>query len=294
MTPRNLIRRMIVSNKISAQRNIFGVSSFVSQTTSFLPLISVVLGIQAYCFVVTLPIVDPTYSFTVFIQMPPIDSSSQIAAARGFVNLSPYSPLKTPTMVDTNKLHSSSHSSGSLTSGATIPASSVDEEDVVQLAEAPVLSKEEKLQDQIQEIENELENTNARLREAEEDLQEIRTAAEERNTCNICFDIYTNPRSLPCGHVFCGDCIAGHARTRSGKKKNGFCPACRVVFGRFTPIVAHHVKRDVGDMAAKVQNQSPKAFGKRRTKRFKWPSAFKSSPTTLPFPLDKTHKDIGF
>ncbi|KAJ3970626.1 hypothetical protein EV361DRAFT_950410 [Lentinula raphanica] len=225
--------------------------------------------------------------------MPPIDSFSQIAATRGSVNMPPYSLPKAPTRVDTNQSRNGPHSSGSLTHDAIstlIQAPIVDEEDV-----APALSKEEKLQNQLRTIENELENTNARLRQVDKSLLEIRTAAEERNTCNICFEVYMNPRSLPCGHVFCGNCIAGHARTRSSKEKNGFCPACRAVFGRFTPIVAHHVKRDVSDMTAKVQNQSPKALGKlRRTKRFKWPLAFKSSPTTLPFPLDKTQKDIGF
>lgn len=48
-------------------------------------------------------------------------------------------------------------------------------------------------------------------------------------TCPICLDDVTNPKSLPCLHNFCLNCIHDHCRDNSpGDEVN--CPVCRSVF----------------------------------------------------------------
>ena len=48
----------------------------------------------------------------------------------------------------------------------------------------------------------------------------------EEVTCSVCMQLYTNPKQLPCLHVFCLQCLNNLARTRarSGKIK---CPLCQ-------------------------------------------------------------------
>ena len=47
---------------------------------------------------------------------------------------------------------------------------------------------------------------------------------EEQLTCAICLDLYTNPRTLPCLHSFCQQCIQ-HMSTQPLKKEFS-CPIC--------------------------------------------------------------------
>lgn len=47
--------------------------------------------------------------------------------------------------------------------------------------------------------------------------------------CPICLDTFDNPRSLPCLHTFCLQCIRGHCNSRS-PRKNVKCPVCRKPF----------------------------------------------------------------
>ena len=50
---------------------------------------------------------------------------------------------------------------------------------------------------------------------------------EEQLTCPVCLDIYTNPKTLPCLHSFCQDCLEG---LYPHKKNETFylpCPTCR-------------------------------------------------------------------
>ena len=48
----------------------------------------------------------------------------------------------------------------------------------------------------------------------------------EEVTCSVCMQLYTNPKQLPCLHVFCLQCLNNLARTsaRYGKIK---CPLCQ-------------------------------------------------------------------
>ena len=49
---------------------------------------------------------------------------------------------------------------------------------------------------------------------------------KEEVTCSVCMQLYTNPKQLPCLHIFCLECLNNLARTsaRSGKIK---CPLCQ-------------------------------------------------------------------
>ena len=47
---------------------------------------------------------------------------------------------------------------------------------------------------------------------------------EEHMTCSVCLEVYTNPQSLKCLHVFCQDCVQG---LRQGNRVQ--CPNCREV-----------------------------------------------------------------
>ena len=48
----------------------------------------------------------------------------------------------------------------------------------------------------------------------------------EEVTCSVCMQLYTNPKQLPCLHIFCLQCLDNFARTsaRGGKIK---CPLCQ-------------------------------------------------------------------
>ena len=49
---------------------------------------------------------------------------------------------------------------------------------------------------------------------------------KEEVTCSVCIQLYTNPKQLPCLHIFCLECLNNLARTstRYGKIK---CPICQ-------------------------------------------------------------------
>ncbi|XP_065923467.1 E3 ubiquitin-protein ligase TRIM56-like isoform X2 [Magallana gigas] len=55
------------------------------------------------------------------------------------------------------------------------------------------------------------------------------TITEEFLTCSICFEIYKDPKTLPCLHSFCKDCINNLRQEKAGKNSIP-CPICREVF----------------------------------------------------------------
>ena len=68
------------------------------------------------------------------------------------------------------------------------------------------------------------------------------TAAEELISCPVCFEHYTDPRSLKCIHHFCLECLEKIATkpTKYGKRKIT-CPTCRTV----TPLTPGSQVRDL-------------------------------------------------
>ena len=59
---------------------------------------------------------------------------------------------------------------------------------------------------------------------------------EENLQCNVCLEVLTDPRTLPCCHSFCKDCLEGIVETLRDKAPRGRpirefpCPNCRATF----------------------------------------------------------------
>ena len=51
-------------------------------------------------------------------------------------------------------------------------------------------------------------------------------AIEEATTCAICHEVFKDPRSLRCGHMFCCTCLSQCKKACSGKTV-AICPLCR-------------------------------------------------------------------
>ncbi|XP_061181212.1 uncharacterized protein LOC133189836 [Saccostrea echinata] len=56
-----------------------------------------------------------------------------------------------------------------------------------------------------------------------------RTISDDFLTCTICYEIFTEPQTLPCLHSFCKQCIADFIQ-KSDSKRSSDCPICRETF----------------------------------------------------------------
>ena len=58
------------------------------------------------------------------------------------------------------------------------------------------------------------------------DVSTLMHNLKEEVTCSVCIHLYTNPKQLPCLHIFCLECLNDLVRTsaRHGKIK---CPICQ-------------------------------------------------------------------
>ncbi|KAJ7252641.1 hypothetical protein C8J57DRAFT_1077336 [Mycena rebaudengoi] len=52
--------------------------------------------------------------------------------------------------------------------------------------------------------------------------------------CSICFEPFKAPVSLPCGHIFCRECIARTVDSVDACSIQHFCPACRAPYNVVT------------------------------------------------------------
>ena len=53
---------------------------------------------------------------------------------------------------------------------------------------------------------------------------------EEQLTCPVCLDLYTNPKTLPCLHSFCQECLEGLPQAKREAREDNYylsCPTCR-------------------------------------------------------------------
>uniref|UniRef100_A0A1X7UFK5 RING-type domain-containing protein n=1 Tax=Amphimedon queenslandica TaxID=400682 RepID=A0A1X7UFK5_AMPQE len=55
----------------------------------------------------------------------------------------------------------------------------------------------------------------------------LRLKLEERITCPVCLDHYTNPKTLPCLHSFCQHCLEGLPLDKKNETYYLSCPTCR-------------------------------------------------------------------
>ena len=55
----------------------------------------------------------------------------------------------------------------------------------------------------------------------------LRLRFEEQLTCPVCLDHYTNPKTLPCLHSFCQDCLEGLPLDKKNETYYLSCPTCR-------------------------------------------------------------------
>uniref|UniRef100_A0A1X7SRM8 RING-type domain-containing protein n=1 Tax=Amphimedon queenslandica TaxID=400682 RepID=A0A1X7SRM8_AMPQE len=56
---------------------------------------------------------------------------------------------------------------------------------------------------------------------------DLRLKLEERLTCPVCLDHYTNPKTLPCLHLFCQHCLEGLPLDKKNEIYYFSCPTCR-------------------------------------------------------------------
>ena len=58
------------------------------------------------------------------------------------------------------------------------------------------------------------------------DIKTLLNNLHEEVSCSVCMNTFTDPKTLPCLHVFCLHCLNGILRT-SGRHDIIVCPECR-------------------------------------------------------------------
>ncbi|KAJ7474479.1 hypothetical protein B0H11DRAFT_1728468 [Mycena galericulata] len=49
-------------------------------------------------------------------------------------------------------------------------------------------------------------------------------------TCSICYERFTAPVSLPCGHLFCRECVRRTVESHKSSGSENLCPTCRAPY----------------------------------------------------------------
>ncbi|XP_068099871.1 nuclear factor 7, brain-like [Hyperolius riggenbachi] len=65
----------------------------------------------------------------------------------------------------------------------------------------------------------------------------------ESLTCCICYDIFRNPVTLPCGHSFCMDCVRRHWANQHEREAS--CPLCAKIYMRKPELIKNHLLCDL-------------------------------------------------
>ncbi|OBZ73654.1 hypothetical protein A0H81_06277 [Grifola frondosa] len=74
-------------------------------------------------------------------------------------------------------------------------------------------------------------------------------------TCIVCLDTLKDPAALPCGHVFCHECIVRVIRTITPYTNQHFCPTCKHPYNiaQVDPaLVPHHLRPHVSPSVRKL------------------------------------------
>ena len=56
----------------------------------------------------------------------------------------------------------------------------------------------------------------------------LKKTISARLKCPICYDVYTKPRRLFCGHTYCKDCLKQLFKPHKNPEHTPSCPMCRV------------------------------------------------------------------
>ncbi|KAJ3805454.1 hypothetical protein F5876DRAFT_69783 [Lentinula aff. lateritia] len=111
-------------------------------------------------------------------------------------------------------------------------------------------------------LDNALENARIRIKAFED-------AAEKRNECPTCMEVMLEP--------FMG-CLLKLSDLYLRARYNFACPSCRMIQGCFTPIPNYSFQQSVDDMLQSRGLNAPAC------QPLNWPRAFRSGPSSLPFP----------
>ncbi|KAJ6467507.1 hypothetical protein C8R47DRAFT_990405 [Mycena vitilis] len=112
-------------------------------------------------------------------------------------------------------------------------------------------------------------------------------------TCSICFERFTSPVSLPCGHVFCRECIRRTVDSIKAASVHHFCPACRKPYNVVTidpalipPYLRPHIQPSIRPVFFDETAHSPPTTGASS-------SASSSSSSSQSVSSQKTTSDLG-
>ncbi|KAI0831879.1 hypothetical protein BC628DRAFT_1311101 [Trametes gibbosa] len=74
-------------------------------------------------------------------------------------------------------------------------------------------------------------------------------------TCIVCLETLKNPAALPCGHVFCYDCVIRLIRSVTPYTPDHHCPTCKQLYTISCAdpnLVPHHLKHHVTPSVRKL------------------------------------------
>ncbi|KAJ7148439.1 hypothetical protein C8R43DRAFT_888974 [Mycena crocata] len=113
-------------------------------------------------------------------------------------------------------------------------------------------------------------------------------------SCSICYERFTSPVSLPCGHIFCRECVRRTVDSIKSCNVLHFCPTCRTSYSVVTldqslipPYLRPHVLPPIRPVFFddSIPDTPPSASGSSSTASHSTTAA----PTTSPTPSEAGH-----